>query len=111
MNMRANAIKTALLASFLVAAGCATTGTKGQAPQATAEAVSDSWITTQLKGEQVRGVSGVVTADSTAHRADERRDPSDAQVLQAQSDTPFDSDAEFGRRSLPFFPVFAIRPW
>ena len=110
MNMRMNAIKTALLASFLVAAGCASTGTKAPAPQATAEPVSDSWITTKLKGEQVRGVSGVVTAEPTAHLA-ERRDQSEAQGLQAQSDTPFDSDAEFGRRSLPFFPVFAIRPW
>ena len=111
MNIRVNAIKSALLASFMVAAGCANTGTKVSAPQATAEAVSDSWITTKLKGEQVKGVSGVVTADSTALLAEERRDQSDPQVRQAQSDTPFDSDAEFGRRSLPFFPVFAIRPW
>ena len=110
MKMRVNPITPVLLCSLLVCvAGCANSYRKAPEPQATAEVASDSWITTKLKGEQVRGVSGVVTADAAA-RPDEET-PADVRVLQAQSDSEFDADAEFGRRSLPFFPVFAIRPW
>ena len=110
MKTRVRAITPVLLCSLLVCvAGCANGYRKAPEPQATAEVLSDSWITTKLKGEQVRGVSGVVAAEATARPAEESTP--DAHVLEAKSDGEFDADAEFGRRSLPFFPVFAIRPW
>jgi hypothetical protein len=110
MKMNANAMAALLLASLLVGAGCAHTGSKGPAPQPTNEVVSDSWIATKLKGEQVKGAAGVVTADSMTHVA-VTQDPPGAKMAEVQSVRQPDSDAEFGRRSLPFFPVFAIRPW
>ena len=110
MKIRVNTATSVVLCSLLVGvAGCANSYRKAPEPQANTEALSDSWITTKLKGEQVRGVSGVVASEATARPAEET--PPDAHVAQAQSDGEFDADAEFGRRSLPFFPVFAIRPW
>lgn len=109
MNLRTGVVIGMLSGGMLLVAGCATVNPK--APQPTREVASDAWITTKIKHE-VRGASGVVSADAgqlaaheagqlAAHEADSEAAP----------DSQFDSDAEFGRRSLPFFPVFAIRPW
>lgn len=104
MNLRTGVVIGMLSGGVLLVAGCATVSPKG--PQPTSEVASDAWIATKIKHE-VRGASGVVSADAgqlAAHDAD-------SMPAEAAPDTPFDNDAEFGRRSLPFFPVFAIRPW
>ena len=118
MSPRARLIVAFLLTGLLASAtGCADLTRKGHEFD---EGVSDSWITTKLRNEQpvagqvnanhghVRTADGVVAASAAPQIYNDARATGES-AEKPKSD--LDMSQPMGHRSLPFFPVFAVRPW
>lgn len=119
MSPRARVVVATVLTGLVaIATGCADLNRKGHEFDGD---VSDSWIAAaKLKSEQsqygqvsanhghVRTADGVVAADVTSQNHGSR--PTEfAETVPRESD--LDMDQPMGHRSLPYFPVFAVRPW
>ena len=119
MSPRARLIVTFALTGLLASAtGCADLTRQGHEFD---EGVSDSWIAAKLGNEQsdvgqvnanhghVKTAGGAVVAASAAPPIYD-----DAQATSESAEKPkseLDMGQPMGHRSLPFFPVFAVRPW
>ena len=119
MSPRARVVVACVLSGIVATAtGCADLSSKGHQFD---EDVGDSGIaTTRLKSEpsqdgqvsanhaHVRTAGGVVVA-SSAPDDDSTQATGLAERVPRESD--LDMSQPMGHRSLPYFPVFAVRPW
>jgi hypothetical protein len=118
MSPRARLIVAFVLSGLLASVtGCADLSRK---ERDSGEPVSDSWVATKLNSERsadgqvssnhgsVRTSEGVLAASSAPDNG-ARATNELAQNGAPKSD--LDMGQPMGHRSLPFFPIFAVRPW